>query len=194
MKSYYTIKTGKDDQFYFNLKAGNHEIILQSEGYQNKVGAINGIESVQVNSQSRSNFEVRNSQKGEPYFVLKAVNGEIIGRSEMYSSSQAMENGINSVMENGKTKKIHDLTEDEGMKHERPIIVNGREKIWSQKYISFSELVKLAFGSFNDNPNTCYTVTYSRGCGSKPEGSLVKGQEVKVKSKMIFNVTATDKS
>jgi uncharacterized protein YegP (UPF0339 family) len=194
MKSYYTIKTGKDDQFYFNLKAGNHEIILQSEGYQNKTGAINGIESVQSNSQSRANFEIRYSQKEEPYFVLKATNGQIIGKSEMYSSSQAMNNGIDSVMENGKTKKIHDLTDDEEMKHERPIIVNGREKIWSQNHISFNELVKLAFGSFNDSPNTCYTVTYSRGCNSKPEGSLVKGEEVKVKSKMIFNVTATDKS
>lgn len=194
MKSYYTIKTGKDDQFYFNLKAGNHEIILQSEGYQNKEGAINGIESVQVNSQSRANFEIRYSQKEEPYFVLKATNGQIIGKSEMYSSSQAMNNGIDSVMENGKTKKIHDLTDDEEMEHERSIIVNGREKIWCEKFISFNELVKLAFDSFNDNPNTCYTVTYSRGHSSKPEGSMVKGEEVKVKSKMIFNVSATDKS
>ncbi|WP_461630863.1 multiubiquitin domain-containing protein [Labilibaculum euxinus] len=194
MNSYYTIIVGKDDQFYFNLKAGNHEIILQSEGYQNKAGAIKGIESVQVNSQNRKNFEIRNSKKDQPYFVLKASNGEIIGKSEMYSSSSSMENGIDSVMENGKTKKVHDLTDDDEMKHERSIIVNGREKIWCKKFISFNELVKLAFESFNDNPNTCYTVTYSRGHGSKPEGSMVKGEEVKVKSKMIFNVSATDKS
>ncbi|WP_430539317.1 YegP family protein [Luteibacter jiangsuensis] len=31
---------------------------------------------------------------GRPYFVLKAANGEIVGTSESYSSSQAMEHGI----------------------------------------------------------------------------------------------------
>ncbi|MCR9171389.1 MAG: multiubiquitin domain-containing protein [bacterium] len=72
--------------------------------------------------------------------------------------------------------------------------MNGREKTWTKKTISFEEVVVLAFGSISSNPNTCYTVTYSRGSGQKPEGSMVKGQEVKVKSKMVFNVTATDKS
>lgn len=194
MRSFFTIKTGKDDQYYFNLKAGNHEIILQSEGYKDKSGAINGIESVRLNSQFRENFEVRSSKQNEPYFVLKAGNGEIIGCSEMYNSVQAMENGIDSVVKNGCTNKIHDLTDDEHEGKEKEIIVNGRPKIWNEKYIQFHELVELAFGNYHDNPNTCYTITYSRGCSGKPQGSLVKGDKVRVKSKMIFNVTATDKS
>jgi len=41
-------KSEKNNQFYFNLKAGNHETILQSEGYTTKASAINGIESVQT--------------------------------------------------------------------------------------------------------------------------------------------------
>ncbi|WP_282016492.1 multiubiquitin domain-containing protein [Marinifilum flexuosum] len=194
MNSYFTIKVGKDDQYYFNLKAGNHEIILQSEGYENKSGTLNGIESVRLNSQIRSNFEIRYSKRNEPYFVLKAPNGKIIGCSEMYSSVHAMENGIHSVMKNGNTPKIHDLTDDDHEGKERQIVVNGRVKTWNQKYIEFKELVELAFGSYNDNPNTCYTITYTRGCSNKPQGSIVKGEEVKVKPKMIFNVTATDKS
>ena len=39
-----------------------------------------------------------------------------------------------------------------------------------------------------------FTVTYTRGEGHKPQGTLVEGETVKVKDGMIFNVTATDKS
>ena len=78
--------------------------------------------------------------------------------------------------------------------HRKSIIVNGRLEVWSKRIISFEEVVVLAFGSYSDNPNTCYTVTYSRGWPPKTEGSMIKGQMVKVKSKMVFNVAATDKS
>ena len=74
------------------------------------------------------------------------------------------------------------------------IIVNGREKQWESKKISFAEVVTLAFGTFNENATTAYTVTYKRGPVENPEGSMVKGNIVYVKTKMIFNVTATDKS
>ena len=39
-----------------------------------------------------------------------------------------------------------------------------------------------------------FTITYRKGHGHKPEGTLLEGQTVKVKEGMIFNVTATDKS
>jgi uncharacterized protein YegP (UPF0339 family) len=195
MKSYFSLKSGENGEFYFNLKAPNHEIILQSEGYKQKQGAKNGIESVQENSKNEEQYERLISDNGKPYFVLKAKNGEIIGVSEMYESSQAMENGIRSVIKNGQTSEIIDLTDDDDDDHGTvEIIVNGRPKQWSKKLISFEEVVVLAFGSYNNNPNVCYTITYSKGYHSKPEGSMVKGQEVKVKRKMIFNVTATDKS
>jgi hypothetical protein len=74
------------------------------------------------------------------------------------------------------------------------IIVNAREKPWKKPTISFEEVVVLAFGSYDNNPNKGYTVTYSRGWEPKPEGTMVKGSTVRVKNKMIFDVTATDKS
>lgn len=74
------------------------------------------------------------------------------------------------------------------------IIVNAREKTWKEKTISFEQVVTLAFGSYDNNPNKGYTVTYSRGLAPKPEGTMVKGTVVNVKDKMIFDVTATDKS
>lgn len=74
------------------------------------------------------------------------------------------------------------------------IIVNGREKPWTEKSITFEQVVTLAIGSYENNPNKVYTVTYDRGTAPKPEGSMIKGDKVLVKNKMIFNVTATDKS
>ncbi|MCR9118427.1 multiubiquitin domain-containing protein [Maricaulis alexandrii] len=77
---------------------------------------------------------------------------------------------------------------------ELSIVVNGREKTVSGKTISSDELVELAF----DNPPTgefiCFTITYRKGHGNKPDGNLAEGEMVKVKKGMIFNVTATDKS
>ena len=88
-KGKFTLFNGQDGQFYFNLKAPNGEIIGASEGYTRKHNAINGIESVRVHSQTDSNFTVWQSlNDGQWYFHLKARNGEIILRSEGYTSKQ----------------------------------------------------------------------------------------------------------
>jgi uncharacterized protein YegP (UPF0339 family) len=42
--------------------------------------------------------------------VLKAANGETLGKSETYSSTSAMGNGIESVKKNAPDAKVDDLT------------------------------------------------------------------------------------
>lgn len=74
------------------------------------------------------------------------------------------------------------------------IIVNARPKTVTGKEMSFSEIVALAFDSSPTGQNIVFTVTYRKGEGHKPEGTLVDGETVKIKEGMIFNVTATDKS
>jgi len=103
MAGKYVITKTADGQFMFNLKAANHEIILTSERYVAKAGAVNGIESVKTNSPNDAMYERKTSASNQPFFVLKSGNGEVIGRSEMYSSAAAMENGISSVKTNGPT-------------------------------------------------------------------------------------------
>jgi Multiubiquitin len=78
--------------------------------------------------------------------------------------------------------------------HQTVIIINGREKETSEKRLSFAQIIALAFPEQPQNPNTLYTVTFRKGDDSRPEGSLIDGQEVKIKKGMVFNVTATDKS
>ncbi|MFC6860727.1 multiubiquitin domain-containing protein [Zunongwangia atlantica] len=74
------------------------------------------------------------------------------------------------------------------------VIVEGDPKAWSKETISFDEVVMLEYGSISKNPNVIYTVNYFNGVPSKPEGSMVKGDVISVKNKMIFNVGCTDKS
>jgi len=96
----FEISKDKREEFRFNLKAGNGQTILASEGYKAKTSCLNGIESVKKNSQEDKRFDRLESKNGKHYFNLKATNGQIIGSSEMYNSVSAMENGIASVRKN----------------------------------------------------------------------------------------------
>jgi hypothetical protein len=84
--------------------------------------------------------------------------------------------------------------DNQGQARQVTIIVNAREKVWTEKEISFDQVVKLAFPTPPPGENIVYTITYRRGEGHKPEGTMTEGESVKVKDGMIFNVTATDKS
>ena len=94
--------------YHFVLKAPNHETILNSESYVSKSGAVNGIESVRTNGTLKYNFKKHLSKANEPYFVLKALNGEIIGTSEMYSSDSACDYGITAVIKYAPTTTIEE--------------------------------------------------------------------------------------
>lgn len=109
MAGYYQLKKS-GDQYMFNLKAGNHETILTSERYKSKQGAEGGIASCKANSGSDDRYERKTSTSNQPYFVLKAGNGEVLGRSEIYSSPSAMEGGIASCKANGPTATMKDET------------------------------------------------------------------------------------
>lgn len=110
MAGYYVIKSTGAGKHMFNLHSGNHQVILTSESYEAKASAQAGIESVRVNGVLAERFERKTSKAKEPYFVLKAANGEPIGSSEMYSSLDSMENGIRSVMANASSAVVKELT------------------------------------------------------------------------------------
>jgi uncharacterized protein YegP (UPF0339 family) len=106
MAAQFELKKANNGQFMFNLKAANHEVILTSELYKEKQSALKGIESVRANAADDKRFERKSSKNNEPFFVLKAANGEVIGKSEMYSSATAMENGIESVKKNAPVAEL----------------------------------------------------------------------------------------
>ncbi len=106
----FEITTRKNGEFQFNLKAGNGQVILTSEGYKTKASCTNGIESVKKNAQDESKFEKKDSANGKFHFNLKATNGQVIGSSQIYESIASRDNGIASVMKNAPEAGINDLT------------------------------------------------------------------------------------
>ena len=86
-----------------------------------------------------------------------------------------------------------DAAVSDSRKHETRIIINGRPVETELKELTFDDVVELS--GLPTGPNIVFTITYRRGHGHKPEGSMVEGGEpVKVKKGMIFNVDPTDRS
>jgi len=110
MSAKFEIQKASDGHFHFHLKAANGEIIFSSQQYKAKAGAVGGIDAVKANASIDAHFERKTSHAEQPYFILKAANGETVGSSQMYSSAAAMEKGIESVKANAPTASVDDLT------------------------------------------------------------------------------------
>ena len=110
MAGKFVISKRSNGEFQFNLKAGNGQVILASQGYSDKAGTKNGIESVRKNGADDGKFERKTSSNGKPFFNLLAGNGQVIGSSEMYESEASRENGIESVKKNAPDATVDDET------------------------------------------------------------------------------------
>jgi uncharacterized protein len=106
----FVVLTRKNGEFQFNLKAGNGEIILTSEGYSAKASCLNGIESVRKNAADDDRFERKEAKNGKFLFNLKASNGQVIGNSELYESASGRDKGIESVKRNAPDAAVDDQT------------------------------------------------------------------------------------
>jgi len=93
---------------------------------------------------------------------------------------------MNDPKENGNEGRARDK--------EINIIVNARPKTVTKKELSYDEIVALAFDNPPSGENVLFTITYRRGEDNQKEGSVGKGESVRIKEGMIFNVTPTDKS
>src|SRR3546814_8678812 len=76
MSGKFEISKRANGEFQFDLKAGNGQVILSSEGYSAKGSCINGIESVRKNSQDDARFERKTASNGKFFFNLTATNGQ----------------------------------------------------------------------------------------------------------------------
>jgi uncharacterized protein YegP (UPF0339 family) len=104
----FKVFTGADGQFYFNLTAGNGEIVLQSEGYTTKAAALKGVASVHENGLEASNFEIFESKNGQYFFDLYAKNNEIIAHGETYKTKYNAERAVETLSALIRTGKIAD--------------------------------------------------------------------------------------
>lgn len=109
MAGYYDLK-GSGEQYMFNLRGANHEVVLTSERYISKQGAQGGIAAVKANAPLDAQYRKLTNTAGLPYFTLKGGNGETIGTSESYSSTAARDDGIQWVKTNAPSAPTQDRT------------------------------------------------------------------------------------
>lgn len=110
MAGKFVISKRINGELQFNLKAGNGQVILTSEGYKDRRGCINGIESVKKNAPDDARFERKTASNGKFFFNLKAGNNLVIGSSQMYVDEAGRDNGIDSVKINAPSATVVDET------------------------------------------------------------------------------------
>lgn len=94
----FEIFKGLDSKHYFHLRAKNGEIVAQSQAYSSNAKAKAGVASVQTNGVTAARYTVLNAVDGRFYFVLKATNGQVIARSQLYSTKYSAERGVETVI------------------------------------------------------------------------------------------------
>jgi len=100
----------KNGKFRFNLKAGNNQVIITSQLYEKRISATNGIKSIKNHCGDDACFERKVAKNDKPYFVLKAKNGQTIGKSQQYASKATMEKGIKAIRNAAPDAEVVDLT------------------------------------------------------------------------------------
>ncbi|MDF7676723.1 YegP family protein [Neisseriaceae bacterium ESL0693] len=75
-------------QFHFSLVDEAGEMLVQSEMYNSKASALNGIESVRTNAEQESHYDYLTSKNGKFYFNLLAQNKQIVATSRMHETRQ----------------------------------------------------------------------------------------------------------
>jgi len=109
----FEVSEAKDGEYYFNLVAGNNEIVGTSQMYSTKSNATRGANTVRslvlrtgaapksVPAVHHERFEVFQGEDRQYYFHLRAGNGEIVLTSEGYTTKQSAISGVASVQSNG---------------------------------------------------------------------------------------------
>jgi uncharacterized protein YegP (UPF0339 family) len=106
----FQIYASKNGQFYFRLLAANGQNILSSEGYASKAACKKGIESVKKHAGQDERYECKEGKGGKFHFNLLASNGQIIGSSQAYASSQTCKKGIAAVKRAAPEASVKDTT------------------------------------------------------------------------------------
>jgi uncharacterized protein YegP (UPF0339 family) len=88
------IKKTKDNKFVVNFVSANNKIVLSTQRYSSLGSARDGIEALITTGADRSRYIKKEAVNGQPYFVLKSPNGEIIGSGETYQKQAGADNGV----------------------------------------------------------------------------------------------------
>lgn len=106
----FVISRSTNAQYYFTFHGDNGERMLLSEMYVTKQSAINGAGAAKAASPYDKNYSRLTANNNQPYFLLKAENGQVLGVSETYSSAYARDAAIDTMKRTAPSAPVVDNT------------------------------------------------------------------------------------
>lgn len=198
-----TFFTATDGQFHFNLKSGNGAILLTSEAYTDRTGAINGALSVLENGVDKTQYQVVPAVHG---FVLHLVagNGATISFSEVYSTKSnatraiaSCVKAVTSYLDKREANSTGARTEvaqgDTGKFHFNFFAKNGQIVLSSQSYTTEQAAYNGAFAVQQDGVNAAaYTIKANVSGGFFFTVTALNGQVIGVSQQYTTKQSAQD--
>ncbi|MGE0789599.1 MAG: YegP family protein [Sandaracinaceae bacterium] len=148
ISSRYELRTARNGQTYFVLKAANGQVIGTSETYSTRSNGSRGVRAATSNvsqyidwlaERAGARLDVFRGNDGQYYFNLHAANGEIVLSSEGYSSEAAAYNATFALVENGLTPDAFVVSQSrDGGAYFNVVAQNGEIIATSEVYASMS--------------------------------------------------------
>jgi hypothetical protein len=91
------VGAGDSGKFHFNFFAKNGEKVLSSESYDSDAAAFNGAFAVQAEGVRDAAYTIKENAAGGFYFTVQALNGQVIGVSQQYTTRQSATDGAASL-------------------------------------------------------------------------------------------------
>lgn len=140
---------------YFHLKSGNGAVLLTSEAYTSRSGAIGGALSVLTNGVDPAQYTVNKTATGYN-LRLKAANGESIAFSQVYSTksnaTRAVTSSVRAVTTyldkreaDAEANKLDVAVGESGRFHFNFVGADGRTLVMSEQYTSAAAAYNGAF-------------------------------------------------
>ncbi|MBA3817935.1 MAG: YegP family protein [Deltaproteobacteria bacterium] len=88
------IAQGETGKFHFSFFAKNGQNVLASESYESAAAAFNGAFAVQTDGQLATAYTIKENASGGFYFTVQALNGEVVGVSQQYTTRSGASEGV----------------------------------------------------------------------------------------------------
>lgn len=98
--------------YYWNLRAGGGQRLLQSEVFALQGHAIGAVDACREHCLIAERYVRRQTNGGQQYFTLHDAAGGLLGVSQMHGSAQAREVAIAGCKLHGPTASVVDQTGD----------------------------------------------------------------------------------
>ncbi|MDJ1473576.1 DUF1508 domain-containing protein [Xanthocytophaga flava] len=162
-------QSAKNNLYYFHFNNSQGQPILYSQAYASETTRNNGIWSVIQNADKEKRYERKETDTGA-YFILKAINGREIARSNFFATATERDEAIQSLQ-----KTVQSFA-DNYRKPEKTSTRNGNPPVDKYNFTVVSQSGQAGFESFQSADTKQYyfhfndadgqAILYSQGYGN----------------------------